>query len=197
MEPFLPFRFAFLFLLLATMAVGAWYRIRAHTSERLDRRQEGLFILIFLRLAGFAFWTVMLWWIIQPAPFSRFHLELPVWLRWAGVAVFAMSIAWIRYVFRSLGRNLTDTVVTRKEATLITHGPYRWVRHPLYATLLPLGLAICLIQRSWLPAALIVPVFLALWLRTSKEEQNLLARFGKQYHDYMQRTGRFLPRLFA
>ena len=36
------------------------------------------------------------------------------------------------WTFRCLGKNLTDTVVTRQEHTLVMQGPYRWVRHPFY-----------------------------------------------------------------
>ena len=43
-----------------------------------------------------------------------------------------MGGSLIVWAFQSLGSNLTDTVVTRRQHTLITHGPYRWVRHPFY-----------------------------------------------------------------
>jgi len=36
------------------------------------------------------------------------------------------------WTLRTLGANLTDTVITRKEHTLVTSGPYRWVPHPFY-----------------------------------------------------------------
>ena len=44
----------------------------------------------------------------------------------------ALGGCLIVWAFRSLGPNLTDTVVTRRHHTLITRGPYRWVRHPFY-----------------------------------------------------------------
>jgi protein-S-isoprenylcysteine O-methyltransferase Ste14 len=37
--------------------------------------------------------------------------------------------------------------------------------------------------------------FVLLMIRTGKEEENLIARFGDDYRNYMQRTGRFVPRL--
>jgi hypothetical protein len=40
--------------------------------------------------------------------------------------------AW--WVFSSIGRNVTETVLTKADHTLVTTGPYRWLRHPLYAT---------------------------------------------------------------
>ena len=47
-----------------------------------------------------------------------------------GVGVVAACL--LIWTFRSLGTNLTDTVVTRKDHTLVTSGPYRFVRHPFY-----------------------------------------------------------------
>ena len=55
-------------------------------------------------------------------------------LRWAGVAIGLPTVAIGSWTFRSLGRNITDTVVTRREHALITSGPYRYVRHPFHVT---------------------------------------------------------------
>ena len=60
----------------------------------------------------------------------------PAWMAWASVPIPAALRCARRtgalgiWTFRSLGRNITDTVVTRREHTLITSGPYRYVRHP-------------------------------------------------------------------
>jgi protein-S-isoprenylcysteine O-methyltransferase Ste14 len=98
-------------------------------------------------------------------------------------------------MFRS-GKNITDTVVTRR-APAGHHGPYRWIRHPLYTfgTLFFLGLG--LIAASWLILLMACLAFYLLSLRTPKEEAQLLARFGEEYAAYMQQTGRYLPRLSA
>jgi len=53
------------------------------------------------------------------------------------------------WMFRTLGRNLTDTVVTRKEHTLVTTGPYRWIRHPFYTSAGLLGVANSLAAANW------------------------------------------------
>ena len=75
----------------------------------------------------------------------------------------------------------------------MTHGPYRWVRHPFYVTAALLMVSVTLLTANWLIGltSLIVLSFLA--VRTPKEEQMLIERFGQQYHDYMARTGRFTP----
>ena len=94
-----------------------------------------------------------------------------------------------------MGRNLTDTVVTRKEHTLITSGPYRWVRHPFYGSAAFIVLAASLLSASWLVLLCGAAVLTLLVLRTKTEEQKLIDRFGDEYRDYCDRTGRFFPRL--
>ena len=49
---------------------------------------------------------------------------------------------------------------------------------------------------NWFIALLGVLAFIAMATRTSKEEANLIEKFGDEYRVYMQRTGRFLPKVF-
>ena len=97
------------------------------------------------------------------------------------------------WTLSSLGRNLTDTVVTRVEATLVTNGPYRWVRHPFYVTAALLMASVTLLTANWLIGISSMAVLAMLAIRTPKEEQMLIERFGQQYRDYMATTGRFIP----
>jgi protein-S-isoprenylcysteine O-methyltransferase Ste14 len=195
MDNQLAFRVA-LSVLLVTMVVGAGrFRLRSRTSERLDRRQEGLPILILLRLAGLLTWGSVVVWIVSPAVFEFAAISLPDVVRWAGIAIGFLCFLWIRWVMQSLGANLTDTVVTREKAYLVTAGPYRWIRHPLYTGVIPSGVFLSLVTATWWFAVLTSLIFFLLWLRTAKEERNLLSRFGDDYGAYMRQTGRFLPRV--
>jgi protein-S-isoprenylcysteine O-methyltransferase Ste14 len=94
----------------------------------------------------------------------------------------------------SLGKNLTDTVVTRREHTLVTHGPYAFVRHPFYDAVALSVLANSLVAANWFIFLTGGMAFALIIARTRKEEERLLARFGDAYRAYMERTGRFLPR---
>ena len=98
--------------------------------------------------------------------------------------------------FRTLGKNLTDTVVTRAEHTLVTRGPYRWVRHPFYLATALAVVANSLVTANWFLALTGGIAFGLLVLRTRTEEEKLIERFGEDYKEYMERTGRFFPRLF-
>ena len=177
------------------MPIGIYHRLKSRTGEKLDRRQEGLFILITLRLVGVAGMAGLIAYLINPACMAWAAVPLPVWLRWTGVGLALFAGLVVVWMFRTLGKNLTDTVVTRKQHTLVTNGPYRWVRHPLYTLAVLLGVANSLAAANWFFFVAGCLVFLLLAIRTRKEEQNLVARFGDDYRKYMQRTGRFVPRL--
>jgi protein-S-isoprenylcysteine O-methyltransferase Ste14 len=91
---------------------------------------------------------------------------------------------------------LTDTVVTRRNASLVVDGPYRWVRHPFYLAFGILVIANTLVTSNWFVGLASGAAFASIVARTRIEERLLIARFGTQYEEYMRRTGRFLPRLF-
>src|SRR5262245_32106060 len=117
------------------MPIGGYHRHRAHTGEPLDRRQEGWPILLTLRPMALAFMIGFIAFLVKPSSMAWASMHLPGWARWTGVAVGALCAVLVTWTYHSLGRNITDTVVTRQNATLITHGPYRWVRHPFYICL--------------------------------------------------------------
>jgi protein-S-isoprenylcysteine O-methyltransferase Ste14 len=189
-------RAALLVILLSVLPIGAYYRIKSQeTRERLERRQEGLFILATLRPVAAACWVGAIAWMIDPRWMAWAAMPVPVSLRWAGVVVLIAACVLLIWTFRSLGPNLTDTVVTRRQHTLVFHGPYRWVRHPLYVSAALFMVAIALIAANWFIGTTGAIAFGLLVIRTRTEEANLIARFGNDYRLYMQRTGRFVPRI--
>jgi protein-S-isoprenylcysteine O-methyltransferase Ste14 len=126
--------------------------------------------------------------------FVGFELPLQV----AGVVLSAAGLA----ILIILGRTLAVRVyrLANHERALITTGFHRYVRHPFYLhfVLLPVGLF--LVTLNYL--ALLVLLFYTefdepVWLTTEvrREEEELHRRFGADYQEYADRTGRFLPRL--
>ena len=136
--------------MLLLLPVGVYHRVKSQsTGEALDRRQEGVFILATLRPLGAAFWLGVFAWMINPAWMAWSSMSLPIGLRWAGVGFLVVGALMLVWTFRSLGKNLTDTVVTRQQHTLVQHGPYRWIRHPLYSSAALLVAALSLIAANW------------------------------------------------
>jgi protein-S-isoprenylcysteine O-methyltransferase Ste14 len=185
-------------LLAGTMIVfpiALYFRLKSQaTREPLDRRQEGIFILATLRPAGLAFVAGLVAYLINPASMTWSSFALPIWLRWSGIGLLWLTAALLAWTMRSLGKNLTDTVVTRRLHTLVRHGPYRWVRHPFYDCVVLLALGSSLAAANWFLMASGGLVFALMIVRTRTEEEKLIARFGDGYRAYMAETGRFVPR---
>ena len=149
-----------------------------------------------LRLCGVLAWALVAAYLMNPAWVSWSSLALPTWLRWAGAPLGLLVVPPLLFwTFHSLGKNLTDTVVTRREHTLVTHGPFRWVRHPFYVVVFLWGLSLSLLTANWLLALLGVAAVTMLVTRTRVEEAKLAERFGDEYRAYARRTGRFFPLL--
>ncbi len=122
-------------------------------------------------------------------------IDLPEWVRWVGVSMGLVSVVLIYWVFSNLGNNVSPTVVTRKNHTLVTSGPYRWVRHPLYTTGFLSYIGFVLLSENAFIAVLALIGMVFLRIRLPKEEARLIERFGDEYRAYMRSTGTFLPKL--
>ncbi len=180
---------------LIVFPVAIYHRLKAHSvNEKLDRWKEGPFILFTLRPVGIAVMVGLFTYMVNPARMAWSSMPLPAWLRWFGVGVAALGGMLFVWTFRNLGKNLTDTVVTRREHTLVMTGPYRWVRHPFYVAVALTMLGNALAAANWFLLGGGVLVFTLLAIRTRTEEAQLVARFGGAYQAYMRRTHRFFPK---
>ncbi len=189
------FRWILILGIATVLPIGLYHRIKSQASgEKLDRRQEGLFILATLRPIGALKMIGVIAWLIDPESMAWSSVGLPIGLRWIGVIIGAFAAVLIIWVFRTIGTNITDTVVTRKEHTLVTSGPYRYVRHPFYLAFGMATVADSLIAANWYLALTGGLAFLLILMRTKKEEGNLVARFGDDYRRYKKVTGMLFPR---
>ena len=195
MNPDQMFRWVILAFVVIQLPLMLRFRLKAHTKEHLDRRQEGWFGLLTLRPVGLATFGGVIAYLVNPSSMAWASAPFPIWLRWAGVMMGVVSGMLILWTMGTLGTNLTDTVVTRERHTLVTDGPYRFVRHPFYDSVALWAGACAIMAANWFVlagSAALVSLFV---VRTAREEERLLARFGDAYRNYMNETGRFLPRL--
>jgi len=195
MNPDEPFRSIATVSAVVLFPIMLFFRIRSQlTRERLDRRQEGWFILLTLRPVGLAYIIGFIAYLVNPANMAWSALKLPPGPRWTGVGLAVVAAAFLIWTLSNLGKNLTDTVVTRQAHTLVTTGPYRYVRHPFYLSVLLAALANSLMAANWYLMATGALIFALMFVRTPIEEAKLVARFGDSYRAYMARTGRFWPK---
>lgn len=194
MTPALPFRLAFAVLFLLLAVPVARYRRAAQAGRSFDYSVEGRSMFLALRAGGLLLWGYCLLYVIYPPPLAWSLAAVPGWLRWSGAALAAAAIPLALAAQRALGRNVSPTVVTHDDHELVTTGPYRWVRNPLYVAGTTFFAGLGLLAGSWFLILCAVAALALVAIRLPAEEAQLQARFGKRYRDYVESTGRFLPR---
>jgi protein-S-isoprenylcysteine O-methyltransferase Ste14 len=122
-------------------------------------------------------------------------LPFPLSVRWAGVGVALAGFALLQWSHAALGRNWSDTPRLLADQRLVTDGPYRWVRHPIYAAfLLILGAPLLLSANAFVGGLWLGLTLIDVSGRIRYEEGMLAAAFPAEYPEYAQRTGSLLPR---
>ena len=185
-------------VLIIAFAAHRSYYVKNHSQPKdvtLKKRQEGIASKVseVLGLIGF---ISVIGFVINPNWLAFASLSFPVWLRWVGIALALAGFALLQWAQVTLGKSWSDTPRMMKEQTLITSGPYQFIRHPIYtAFVLILGSAL-LISANWLIGlAWLGMTVLEVASRVGFEESLMLEYFGDQYREYMKKTGRLLPRL--
>ena len=147
-------------------------------------------------LAAFAVIGLLAGWL--PAYTDRMN----VWtldgdtMRWIGVVLYAVG-GWLRIwpVF-VLGDRFSGLVAIQRGHTLVTDGPYRFIRHPSYLGLIVMALGWALAFRSGAGVLLVAITLVPLIARIRAEEALLHRHFGAAYDAYRSRTARLIPGLY-
>jgi protein-S-isoprenylcysteine O-methyltransferase Ste14 len=119
--------------------------------------------------------------------FARLQAPPSAWF--AGVVAVALA-AWALHANRPGNFNIRPQ--PREGGRLVVHGPYRWIRHPMYSAVFAAAVAAALAApgvSTWAAAALLVPVLAAKALL----EERWMAQSHPAYRDYVARTRRFVP----
>jgi protein-S-isoprenylcysteine O-methyltransferase Ste14 len=174
----------------------AWQRrIRTHLSEQPTIERSPVRERWLLGIMGTLTLPLIVWFVTPWVDFAHVA-AVPDWLRWVGAIVFAGGIEFFRRTHVALAQNWTPVLEVREGDTLVTSGPYRLVRHPMYSSAYVINTGMAVLSANWLVAAgLLVGITLLYAVRVRDEEQLMVDAFGDEYRAYMGRTGRLLPKL--
>ncbi len=93
-----------------------------------------------------------------------------------------------------LGNQMRIQAVVSEAHELVTSGPYRVVRHPIYASIFLLLLSnICLFARWWVAPAAITLYILGTEIRVGVEDRLLASRFGQRFESYRAQVAAYIP----
>ncbi len=190
------FRILAALILFTGMGISIYYRRKADkdSGEKISRKVDGNAMMAAIRIGGLILWLSPLVYLVNPAWMAWSKIGLPEWIRWLGVGIGIFCTLGIYWLFSSIGNGITPTSATRTEHKLVTDGIYRWVRHPLYTIGSSFIFSFGMMADNWWITAFGILAFILMASRTPKEEANLIEKFGDEYREYMNRTGRFLPK---
>jgi protein-S-isoprenylcysteine O-methyltransferase Ste14 len=190
------FRLIATLMLVGTLSVSIYFRRKAdRTGEKITPEGEGRFVLTIRLIVGLTLWFGIFSYMLYPPLISWAQVTLPNNVRWLGVGMMAAMLPLLYWMFSSLDTNITKTVAIREEHQLITHGPYKYIRHPLYTFAMINFIGLSLVSANLLIAGTLIAGMLPLIMRTPIEEEHLISRFGDEYHAYIKTTGRYWPKL--
>ena len=142
-----------------------------------------------LLVGGWLLWPTNHFWPPLSVRFMQ-RTELSYWIAAAMTAAGLLFAVWARI---HLGRNWSGSVTIKADHELITSGPYRLARHPIYTGLLLAFAGTALIVAEWRGVLAVVIVFAALWRKLKLEERWMREQFGAAYNDYAKRVSALVP----
>lgn len=96
---------------------------------------------------------------------------------------------------RALAIQWSTTLQFKEDHTLITTGPYGFIRHPMYTSLSIIFIGLAVVSSFW-PLWILTLIMTIFFFRIVRiEEEMMIDEFGDEYESYIERTGRYLPKL--
>jgi protein-S-isoprenylcysteine O-methyltransferase Ste14 len=198
MEPI--FRIAFWLIFGGMIALQACFTTRLRlTGQRLtaDRKaieREGWLTTVILAIRVFTLIAFLVLYAIRSPWLETLAVPFSYGLRWIGIALGVVGLALNAWARATLGSVWSSCLQMRVQHHLVTTGPYKFVRHPIYLAMMCFATSIALVTGNWITIAFLVVSLIDLARRIPKEEQMMIEVFGDEYLAYMRTTGGLFPK---
>jgi protein-S-isoprenylcysteine O-methyltransferase Ste14 len=178
------------FAWLVFLAYWSVSALKLKSIKRREPRGERLIQLVFMVAAYF---------LMFDDQFSRGWLTTRFVPAWPSIGKFGVTVAvvgialaiWARW---HLGENWSATVTLKEGHELISSGPYRYMRHPIYSGMLLAFVGTALALGEYRALISVGIVLVAFYTKAKKEELFLTQEFGEKFREHSRRTGMFLPK---
>ena len=174
-------------------------RVRRHIGRSPNLKPRGLKE----RLLWVGWFLVISAWLGQPflirgegsSPLIRLEPSLlsPATLI-AGLVLVLAGYACTHWCYVAMGNQWRIGINHKERNPLVTRGPYRRVRHPIYLFQVVMLAGVALLLPTVLSFAVLLVHLVCVWIKATDEEKYLLGIHGEEYRAYLDRTGRLLPK---
>ena len=170
-------------ILLGLTAANVWFNWWISVREK---RYHGIFRFIcFECIIILVLFNYPLWFIDVLSP-----RQLVSWLLLA-LSVIVAGVGFALFYSRGKPEDRME-----KTTELITSGIYRYIRHPLYLSLILAGFGAMMKDPGWLQIILSLLNLVALVITARVEEKEMISKFGLAYREYMKKSKMFFPYVF-
>ena len=143
-------------------------------------------------------WLVIAYFLLLYGPRLAYPLNLRIvphvmLAAWSAAALCVAGLVFAVWARVTLGRNWSGVVTLKEGHELVERGPYRFVRHPIYAGILTMFFATALALGHLAGFAATLLMFASFWIKLRDEEKLMLQQFPEQYPAYRQRAKRIIP----
>lgn len=113
--------------------------------------------------------------------------------RVVGITIGTAGLALVLWAISTLNRHETAVMPNKGASNLVTSGPFRWVRNPIYLGDVLIFLGVAEVTKNiWFVVLGLVFAGLVTWLAILPEERHLEAKFGDEYRAYKAKTRRWI-----
>ncbi len=127
------------------------------------------------------------------AVFPLWGFPLPYLFKIPGGLLFLLSAAFARWAFWTMRQVGTTANPKQESQVLVTGGPFRFSRNPIYVAMTGLYLGLALLVNAFWPLMLLGPLLALMeWGVIRREEHYLAAKFGEPYTSYQSKVRRWL-----
>ncbi len=159
------------------------------TTLREEPAASRLLHILPLIVVAALLWSPRVW----PPILNQRYLPVGPWPFWIGAALTLAGMLFSIWARVHLGRNWSGTVTVKQEHELVTSGPYRIVRHPIYTGLLLAIAGSAIAWGDWRGLLALAIAAAALWRKLRLEERWMRETFGASYVAYSERVAALIP----
>jgi protein-S-isoprenylcysteine O-methyltransferase Ste14 len=190
------FHFSFVILFIIFIFIRIYYHKIAVKNRGKFEFKEGKLHIAFRIIFGIPLVIILITYMFKPSLLVWAEFDLPEWIQWIGFIMGITSIPLLVWVHNALGINFSGILHIRDEHTLVTNGPYKYIRHPMYTVFYIFEISILFLTKNlFLGSIFLILQTVVVAARIKKEEAVMIEKFGDSYLEYMKHTGRFLPYL--
>ena len=147
------FHLIFVIAFVVFTAIRMYYHRMAQRTAGKVTYIEGRLNTLLRMIFGFPYIILLAVYMFRPSILEWATVPVPEWAQWVGAVLALAVLPLILWVQWALGSNFSTRLHVRDEHTLVTKGPYRWVRHPMYTIFFFQAVGFCCLPATCSSAA--------------------------------------------